>query len=57
MVDPATFLVKESVLINAQGDINAFAFNDARVDSKIPDEVFKWTPPAGVRVVEGAKPK
>jgi outer membrane lipoprotein carrier protein len=56
VVDPATFLVKESILINAQGDINAFAFTDAKVDSKVPDDTFKWTAPAGVRIIEGAKP-
>jgi outer membrane lipoprotein carrier protein len=55
VVDPVTFLVKESILINAQGDINAFTFTDAKVDSKVPDDTFKWSPPVGVRVVEGAK--
>ena len=48
--------MKESILINAQGDINAFAFTDAKVDSKVPDDTFKWTAPPGVRVIEGAKP-
>jgi outer membrane lipoprotein carrier protein len=56
VVDPATFLVKESILINAQGDINAFTFTDAKVDSKVPDDTFKWAPPPGVRIIEGAKP-
>jgi outer membrane lipoprotein carrier protein len=55
VVDPVTFLVNQSVLINAQGDINAFAFTDAKVDSKLPDATFKWTPPPGTRVVEGGK--
>lgn len=56
VVDPVSFLVKESILINAQGDINAFAFTDAKVDSKVPDDTFKWAPPPGVRIIEGAKP-
>jgi outer membrane lipoprotein carrier protein len=56
VVDPVTFLVKESILINAQGDINAFTFTDAKVDSKVPDDTFKWAPPPGVRIIEGAKP-
>jgi outer membrane lipoprotein carrier protein len=56
VVDPGTFLVKESILINAQNDINAFTFSDAKVDSKVPDDTFKWTPPAGTRIIEGAKP-
>ena len=37
--------MKESILINAQGDINAFTFTDAKVDSKVPDDTFKWTAP------------
>lgn len=56
VVDPVSFLVKQSILINAQGDVNAFSFTDAKVDTKVPDDTFKWSPPAGVRVVEGAKP-
>jgi outer membrane lipoprotein carrier protein len=56
VVDPASFLVKQSILINAQGDINAFTFTDAKVDSKVPDDTFKWTAPPGVRIIEGAKP-
>jgi outer membrane lipoprotein carrier protein len=55
VVDPQTFLVNQSVLINAQGDINAFTFTEAKVDSKLPEATFKWTPPQGTRVVEGGK--
>lgn len=55
VVDPVTYLVRQSVLINTQGDVNSFAFTDARLDSKLTDADFKWTPPAGVNVIEGAK--
>ena len=55
VVDPANFLVRQSVLINTQGDVNSFTFSDAKLDSKLTDNDFKWTPPAGVRVIDGAQ--
>jgi outer membrane lipoprotein carrier protein len=52
VVDPKDYLVHESVLIDAQGNSNQFVFEDLVVNSKIADSLFKWTPPAGVRVVD-----
>jgi outer membrane lipoprotein carrier protein len=58
VVDPESFLVKQSVLIDAQGLVNAITFFDTVVNSKIPDATFKWSPPAGVRVIDPtAQPK
>jgi outer membrane lipoprotein carrier protein len=51
VVDPKTFYVTESVLVNAQGDVNDITFSDLKVNSKVPDTVFKWTPPPGTRVI------
>jgi outer membrane lipoprotein carrier protein len=52
VVDPSEFLVRESVLVDAQGNSNHFTFDKLEVNTKIADSVFKWTPPAGVRVVD-----
>jgi outer membrane lipoprotein carrier protein len=52
IVDPKEFLVRESVLVDSQGNTNHFTFDDLEVNTKIADSVFKWTPPAGVRVVD-----
>jgi outer membrane lipoprotein carrier protein len=52
VVDPQEFLVRESVLVDAQGNTNHFVFDGIQVNTKIPDALFKWTPPAGVRVVD-----
>jgi len=52
VVDPKEFLVRESRLIDAQGNTNQFVFDDLEVNPKVPDTVFKWSPPAGVRVVD-----
>jgi outer membrane lipoprotein carrier protein len=55
IVDPKTFYVSESVLVNAQGDINDITFSDLKVNTKVPDTLFKWTPPAGVRPIDTGK--
>ena len=52
VVDPKEYLVRESMLVDSQGNTNHFVFDDLRVNTKVPDSVFKWTPPAGVRVVD-----
>lgn len=52
VVDPVTFLVRETVLVDPQGNTNHFIFDDMQVNDKVPDALFKWTPPAGVRVVD-----
>jgi outer membrane lipoprotein carrier protein len=52
VVDPVSFLVRETVLVDPQGNTNHFIFDDMQVNDKVPDALFKWTPPAGVRVVD-----
>ena len=52
IVDPKEFLVRESVLVDSQGNTNHFVFDDLEVNGKVADSQFKWTPPAGVRVVD-----
>jgi outer membrane lipoprotein carrier protein len=54
VVDPRTYLVRQSVLINAQGDINAITFSDVKLNTKIPDDTFRWTPPPGTREIDGS---
>jgi len=52
VVDPKEFLVRESVLVDAEGNTNHFVFDGIEVNSKVADALFKWNPPAGVRVVD-----
>jgi outer membrane lipoprotein carrier protein len=52
LVDPKEFLVRESVLVDAQGNTNHFMFDGLEVNTKVADSLFKWTPPGGVRVVD-----
>jgi outer membrane lipoprotein carrier protein len=55
IVDAKSFYVTESVLVNAQGDINDITFSDVKVNTKVPDTLFNWTPPAGVRRIDAGK--
>jgi outer membrane lipoprotein carrier protein len=55
VVDPRTFDVRESVITDAQGNVNDLVFADIRVNTKVADTLFKWSPPAGVRVIDTAK--
>jgi outer membrane lipoprotein carrier protein len=55
VVDPRTFDVRESVITDAQGNINDVLFADIRTNTKVPEALFHFTPPAGVRVIDTAK--
>ena len=55
VVDPSSFNVRESVITDAQGNVNDLLFSDIRVNTGVPDGTFRWSPPAGVRVIDTAK--
>jgi outer membrane lipoprotein carrier protein len=55
VVDPDNFHVRQSVLFDGQGNTNDLAFSDVKVNSGIGDPTFRWSPPAGVRVIDAAK--
>lgn len=55
IVDPRTYDVRESVITDAQGNINDVVFADIRVNTKVPETLFHFTPPAGTRVIDTAK--
>jgi outer membrane lipoprotein carrier protein len=55
IVDPRTFDVRESVITDAQGNTNDLLFSDIRVNTHVPENIFHFTPPAGVRVIDTGK--
>lgn len=55
VVDPRTFDVRESVITDGQGNTNDLLFADIRVNTKLADALFHFTPPAGTRVIDTAK--
>jgi outer membrane lipoprotein carrier protein len=55
VVDSKEYLVRESILVDAQGNTNHFVFDDLKVNTKVDDALFKWSPPIGIRVVDTGK--
>jgi outer membrane lipoprotein carrier protein len=55
VVDPDSFLVRESLLVDGQGNVNDMLFSDIKIGSGLPDSTFRWSPPAGTRVIDTAK--
>ena len=55
VVEPGTFDVRESVITDQQGNVNDMLFSEIRTNTNVPDATFKWTPPAGVRLIDTAK--
>src|SRR6188508_1720319 len=43
IVDPKTFDVRESVIIDGQSNVNDLTFSDIRVNTRLPDTQFKFT--------------
>ncbi|MGD0835729.1 MAG: outer membrane lipoprotein carrier protein LolA [Polyangia bacterium] len=52
VVDPREFLVRETVLIDQQGNTNHFVFEHSKVNDNVPESLFQWSPPPGVRVID-----
>ena len=52
VVDPRTFDVRESVITDAQGNVNDLVFADIRVNTRVPDAAVQVHAPAGTRVID-----
>ena len=55
VVDPDTFFVRETYIVDAQGNTNDILFTDVKINVRLPEGTFHFTPPAGVRVVDTNK--
>ena len=55
VVDPETFLVRETSITDSQGNTNDLLFSDIKINTRLPDGTFHWSPPAGTRVIDAAK--
>lgn len=51
-VDPATGEVKETAVFDLVGNVTRVAFADVRTNSGLAEDLFRFSPPEGVRVVE-----
>jgi outer membrane lipoprotein carrier protein len=57
VVDPADYHVKESIILEASGNVNHFTFSGIESNSKaskVKDSLYKFKPPAGVKVITPA---
>jgi outer membrane lipoprotein carrier protein len=55
VVDPDTFFVRETFIVDAQGNSNDILFSDVKINVHLPESTFHFTPPAGVRIVDTNK--
>jgi len=53
IVDATTFEVREAQIHDPYGNINKLTFNKARVNKKLPDSGFRFSPPKTAKVVGG----
>ena len=51
-VDPATGEVKETAVFDLVGNVTRVAFEDVRTNSGLAEDLFRFSPPEGVKVVE-----
>jgi len=57
VVDPDTFFVRETFIVDAQGNSNDILFSDVKINVHLPESTFRFTPPAGTRIVDTNKMK
>ena len=57
VVDPDSFFVRETFIVDAQGNTNDILFTDVKINVRLPESTFHFTPTAGVRVVDTNKMK
>lgn len=57
VVDPETFFVRETFIVDAQGNTNDILFSDVKINVHLPESTFHFAPPAGVRIIDTNKMK
>lgn len=55
VLDPKDYHVKESVILEASGNINHFKFVKVKLNGKVEEKYFKFVAPAGVKIVKPAE--
>jgi outer membrane lipoprotein carrier protein len=53
-VNPRTSLVDRMTILNSDKSSTDFAFFDIEINRNIPPSTFEFTPPAGIRVIQGS---
>ncbi|MEW6749814.1 MAG: outer membrane lipoprotein chaperone LolA [Candidatus Latescibacterota bacterium] len=55
-VERATYLVQQVEQTETDGNITTYVLSDQRVNTRLKDDLFRFTPPAGVEVVDRRGP-
>lgn len=50
VVDPKIHRVKQSIIVDLEGNINQFVFNDIKFGAKISPKEFSFVPPKGIHM-------
>lgn len=50
VLDPVTFTVKQSIVVDLEGNLNQFVFEQTKINSNLSDNIFSFTPPAGIHI-------
>jgi outer membrane lipoprotein carrier protein len=53
-VNPRTNLIDRMTILNTDKSITDFAFLDIEINRNIPASTFEFTPPPGIRVIQGS---
>lgn len=56
VVDPKDYFVRETVLVDTQGNVNHLTFSAIEENPKLADALFAWSPGKDMRVIEGQGP-
>jgi len=55
-VDPQTFMVVRTLVVDAPGNRNRMDFSNVHLNPGIPDARFVFTPPSGTRIIDPGSP-
>ncbi len=55
VVDPDSFLVRETLITDGSGNTNDMLFSDIKINTRLGDGTFHWSPPADTRVIDTSK--
>jgi outer membrane lipoprotein carrier protein len=55
-IDPGTFLVQRTESVDALGNRNTIKFSGIKLNVEIPDEVFRFVPPPGTKIIAPPPP-
>jgi outer membrane lipoprotein carrier protein len=56
VVDPATYAVRQSVVVDGAGDENRFDFKKLKANSGLADSLFDFKPPDGTEITQMGAP-